>query len=140
MSDDEILTASSGPYSPSTERDEDEVARLVGASSSESSPATVTAGEDGEEAAERSAAPLAGEVPPRLAARMGSEHSAWTFAGSGAAQEAANLAARFCSVGCPIRLRCVGDECRVHRFEAAALAHIEYDRAQEPIEEFAVDA
>lgn len=71
---------------------------------------------------------------------MGSEHAAWAFAGAGAAQEAKDLAARFCGSACPIRLRCVGDECRVHRFEAAAVAYLDYDRAQEPIEEFAVDA
>lgn len=136
MTDEE--TTSFDAFSLSPVAAGDEAARLAAASYPASS--SPTDDEDGEGPALGGAEEVAGPLPSRLAARMGSEHSAWSFAGSGAAQEAAQMAADFCRQFCPIEHRCAGPDCRVYRFEDAAHASIAYDEAQEPVEEFDDDA
>ena len=89
------------------------------ASSSASSPPTA---DDGPPDRLRGAADLAADLPSRLAARMGGEHAAWTFADPSDAQAWAQAAFEFCTRYCPISHKCRGDECRLHRFEAQALA------------------
>lgn len=141
MNDEE--TTSFDAFSLSPVAAEDEAARLAAASYPASSSPTdddEDDDEDGEGPEIGSPEEVAGPLPPRLAARMGSEHSAWSFAGAGAAQEAASMAAEFCRQFCPIEHRCAGADCRVYRFEEAAHASLAYDEAQEPVEEFDDDA
>lgn len=101
----------------------DEAARLATASSIGSAPAT--SGEDGASPPLGGPAGMAGEVPSRLAARMGGQHAAWAFAEAGAAQEASSLAGEFCHRYCPIEHRCAGERCAVFRFERDAVAFLE---------------
>jgi hypothetical protein len=90
------------------------------ASSDESSTPTADDASEGDRL--RGATDLAPDLPSRLASRMGGEHAAWTFASPQDAQAWAQAAFEFCTRFCPISHKCRGDECRLHRFEAQALA------------------
>jgi len=102
------------------ERAPDVVVPSGDASSRASSP--TTADELGAPDRLRGATDLAPDLPSRLASRMGGEHAAWTFADPSDAQAWAQAAFEFCTRFCPISHKCRGDECRLHRFEAQALA------------------
>ena len=119
---DQIATT----YDPSSLSPElvEDVAEPSGAPSSNGSPQPTGSdlGETGEGAALGGAEEVAGDLPSRLAARMGSEHAAWTFADESDAQAWAAAAFEFCNRFCPLLRKCRGDACRLHRFEGSALA------------------
>lgn len=120
---DQIATSSSELSSLIAERAPGVGAPSDEASSTESPEATES---DAEREEDRVAGPaaLARDLPSRLAARMGGEHAAWTFADPSDAAAWAEAAAAFCTRFCPIDERCVGEECRLYRFEHAARAVI----------------
>lgn len=107
---------------PELEPDEEDPSEQ--ASSNESDEPT-NEDEAGEGDSVGGAEDVAADLPSRLAARMGSEHTTWTFADPADAQAWAQAAFEFCSRYCPIVKRCKGDECRLHRFEGQALAVIQ---------------
>jgi hypothetical protein len=105
----------------SAELDQAGVAPSAEASSSESQTAT-----EGElpGAALGGAEDVAADLPSRLAGRMGSEHTTWTFADPSDAQAWAQASFAFCADYCPRQRHCPGEECRLHRFERQALEHL----------------
>jgi len=118
----EALTSSELSSLVAERAPDEEVPSGLPSSDESSSPTDDEAGEDHPVGG---AEEVAGDVPSRLAARMGSEHTTWTFADPADAQAWAQAAFEFCSRYCPIVKRCKGDECRLHRFEGQALAVIQ---------------